>query len=70
MNANMPDGAPPTKKRIAPAQIARVVGLYVRAFVVIVFWAVVGAVSVAGGFIALRAIFWAVEQCVTALFGA
>ena len=47
--------------RRSPLQIASAVGTYVRALIVIVFWATVAAAVLAFGFVALTGIWFAAQ---------
>ena len=50
-----------------PERIAQIVQSYVRAGIKISVWAALGTLTLAGGFVFLRAIIWAVRLSVAAL---
>ena len=50
-----------------PANIAAAIGVYVMSFVRIVFWILVAAATCAAGYVAIRALLWAVALCLRAL---
>lgn len=67
MNGNQqsnPQAGPPKR---SPRWYACVVGDYVRALVVLVFWLVIGAVGLAAAYIGIRGILWAAELVLDAL---
>ena len=52
-----------------PRKIAALIGQFVAALVKSVFWIVIGVAVLASGFVALRAIWWAVNVLLEAVGG-
>ena len=53
--------------RFNPGHVASAIAAYIRALIVLVFWAVTGIAAIAVGFLAVRAIWFSVNKVVTAL---
>jgi hypothetical protein len=53
--------------RRTPAEIAALVRLYVRSFIVIVYWVILGLIAAAGGAVVLAGAWWALRQIRSAL---
>lgn len=56
-----------SQRKVTPAHVAGTISTYVRALVITVFWAVVGAAALAAGWVALRIIWWAGGEVLKAL---
>jgi hypothetical protein len=69
MNGNTPALPPDPNRRgrVTPDQIAAWVAMYSRVVVRIIVWVVVVAAAAAGGYVALQAIWQAVQLVLTAL---
>ena len=48
--------------RFSPERFATAVSEFVRSMIVIVLWTVAGVTAIAVGYIALRTVWWAVQQ--------
>jgi hypothetical protein len=66
-SSNPPGLFPPPRGRFDPGQAACVIASYIRAMILIVLWAVAGTAALAAGFVAVRAIWFAVSKAVAAL---
>ena len=57
----------PSRGGFSPGQLAAVLGAYIRALILVVFWSVAGVAAVAIGYLAVRAIWFAVQTVSTAI---
>ena len=51
----------------SPAQVAQAVGIYVKAFVILVFWAVVAVAALCAGYVGLKGVWWATQVVLQAV---
>ena len=58
-------GGPP--HRFDPAALAATIGLYIKALVAVVFWIIIAATSIGGGYIVIRIVLWGVNVVLQAM---
>jgi hypothetical protein len=58
---------PSAPKPQGPARLAELIGVYVRALVVVLFWLIAGTVALAVAFLAVRLIWFALQTFSKAL---
>ena len=67
MSTNQQQNLPYRGPKLTPGEIVALVGMYVRAFVVLVFWIVSAAAATGAGYVALRALWWAAREVTRAI---